>query len=354
MTTVAGAAEGISSLPPQGAKAYLELIQAAQKLAGTAHTHRLSEYDQLWEGVFFAKLIDFDGDTIPELYYVQRQPGSYYVQRLYTYHDGAAVPLPIPERVSNFSTDVNPVALFYVGKDKTYLVDGQELMNGNDANYFTKKGDAIVSDFVYNEPDWDGSPYKANGKVVTKEELEAQLQALTNGMTEVTYSFLVQEGEDLGETVTQTVRELQTLTNPTAVLSTDKLVVDGKPVAIPVYKIGGSNYYMLRGLAQALSGTAAQFEVGWDAAQSQIALTKGQPYTPVGNETGDALPAKTAATLTSASVHLDDQPLSLTVYNIGGNNFFKLRDMGQALDFGIGWNDTDHTISINTAQPYTK
>lgn len=352
MTTVAGAAEGLGNLPPQGAKAYLELIQAVQQSVGTAHFRQLSEYDQLWEGLFLARLIDFDGDKIPELYYVQKPANDAFTQQLYTYQDGKVVQLPIPKRVSNFSTDVNPVSRLYIGQDKAYLVDGLELMNGNDANYFTKKGNDIVSDFVYNEPDWNGSPYKANGKVVTKEELESQLKQLTSGMTEVYYSLWAQKNENLGETVTQTVQQLKTLTNPTAVVSTDKLMVNGKSVDMPVYKIGGSNYYMLRGLAQALSDTEASFAVGWDAARSQITLTKGEPYTPVGNKTDTAIPDKTTAVLTSSSVQLDGQPLALTAYNIGGNNFFKLRDLGQALNFSISWNEGQHTISIDTAHPY--
>lgn len=354
MTTSAGAVEGIGHLPPQGAKAYLERIQSAQKLSGAAYIHPISQYDQLWEGVCLAKLIDFDGDSIPELYYVEKPAGGTYTQRLYTYHDGQTVLLPIPARVSNFSTDVSPTTLFYIGQDKAYLVDGMEVIAGGEANYLTKKGDTVVSDLVYRSDMWGEAPSTANGKVVTREELDAQCKALTDGMMEVTYSFWASHNARLGDTVTQTIQQLRTLTNPTAELSTDKLIVDDKSVALPVYKIAGSNYYMLRGLAQALSGTEAQFAVGWDAARSQITLTKGEPYTPAGNEKGEALATKAAASLTSSSVWLDGQPLSLTVYNIEGNNFFKLRDLGQALNFSIGWNEGQHTISIDTAQPYAK
>ncbi len=347
MATVAGAAEGVGNLPPQGAKAYLELINTAQQLHGTARVAQ-----GMWEGVCLAKLIDFDGDGIPELYYAEKPAGSYYTQRLYTYHDGEIVQLKIPEDVSNFGTDVSPSALFYIGDGKAYLVDGHEVMNGNDVNYFTKQNDDIVSDFVYTAPDLGESKYTVNGKNVTKQELGAQKNALTRGMAEVSYSFWSQESDSLGKTVTQTIGELQTLIKPTAVTSSDRLVVDGKQVQMPVYKIAGNNYYMLRGLAQALSGTEAQFEVEWDGNKSRITLTKGKPYTPVGGESGNITPAETSATLTTASIYLEGQPLALTVYNIRGNNFFKLRDIGQALDFSIGWNEGERTISIDTAQPY--
>lgn len=32
--------------------------------------------------------------------------------------------------------------------------------------------------------------------------------------------------------------------------------------------------------------------------------------------------------------------------NICGNNYFKLRDLGKAFDFGVGWDNTSKTITI--------
>ena len=45
--------------------------------------------------------------------------------------------------------------------------------------------------------------------------------------------------------------------------------------------------------------------------------------------------------------------VSLTAYTIGGNNYFKLRDIGQAFDFGIGWDNATKTITIDTGTGYT-
>ena len=38
------------------------------------------------------------------------------------------------------------------------------------------------------------------------------------------------------------------------------------------------------------------------------------------------------------------------VYNIGGNNYVKLRDIGQAVGFNVYWNDG---VQIDSNAPYT-
>ena len=50
--------------------------------------------------------------------------------------------------------------------------------------------------------------------------------------------------------------------NPTA----STVLVDGENVAFDAYNIADNNYFKLRDLAFTLSGTAKQFEVGWDGA----------------------------------------------------------------------------------------
>ena len=68
------------------------------------------------------------------------------------------------------------------------------------------------------------------------------------------------------------------------VLSPQNLTVDGKAVTCEKYNIGGANYFKLRDLAQALSGTSSQFEVGWDGATGTVSITTGKAYTSVGGE----------------------------------------------------------------------
>ena len=130
------------------------------------------------------------------------------------------------------------------------------------------------------------------------------------------------------------------------VASPQNLSVDGVDADCDKYNIDGSNYFKLRDLAAALKGLDSEFAVTWNAAQQRIDLTSKTAYTPVGGEQA-ALPAgNKAASLTSAAVYLDGNPLSLTAYSIGGNNYFKLRDLGDALGFGVDWNADTMTMIL--------
>lgn len=49
---------------------------------------------------------------------------------------------------------------------------------------------------------------------------------------------------------------------------------------------------------------------------------------------------------------LNGQPIELTGYNINGNNYFKLRDIGEAVGFSVEWNGATRTVEIGTTKDY--
>ena len=124
--------------------------------------------------------------------------------------------------------------------------------------------------------------------------------------------------------------------------------VNGKSVSFDAYTIESSNYFKLRDLAYALSGTAARFDVAWDGTNNAISLTSGKNYTTVGGEmTGKGAVNKTPSP-TSAKVYLDGKEVQFTAYTIDGNNYFKLRDIGKAIDFWVDWDGKNNRIIIDT------
>lgn len=132
------------------------------------------------------------------------------------------------------------------------------------------------------------------------------------------------------------------------------VLVNGEKKAFDAYNIEGSNYFKLRDLAYVLNGTDKQFEVGWDAAANAISLTSGKAYTAAGGEmAAQESPAQAEAVRSSSKILLDGAEVALTAYTINGNNYFKLRDLGQAFDFGVGWDGEAQTISIDTSTGYT-
>ena len=57
------------------------------------------------------------------------------------------------------------------------------------------------------------------------------------------------------------------------------VIVNGTAIAFEAYNIDGNNFFKLRDLAYALSGSSKQFSVGWDGAASCVVLSIqfGQP-----------------------------------------------------------------------------
>ena len=135
--------------------------------------------------------------------------------------------------------------------------------------------------------------------------------------------------------------------SPTA----SKVTVDGQSKAFEAYNINDNNYFKLRDIAYVLNGTDASFSVGWDGAANSIALEKGEAYAPTGSEmkvsgTKDIKDAVAS----NSSILIDGVKAALKAYNINGNNYFKLRDLGNALGFNVGWDNASQTISI-TSEP---
>ena len=135
--------------------------------------------------------------------------------------------------------------------------------------------------------------------------------------------------------------------SPTA----SKVTVNGEAKAFEAYNINSNNYFKLRDIAYVLNGTDASFSVGWDGAANSIALVKGEAYAPTGSEmkVSGTKDIKDAVESTSA-ILIDGQKAALKAYTIKGNNYFKLRDLGTALGFNVGWDNASQTISI-TSEP---
>ena len=130
------------------------------------------------------------------------------------------------------------------------------------------------------------------------------------------------------------------------------VLVNGQSVAFDAYLINGNNYFKLRDLAYTINGTEKQFEVGWDGAKNAISLTSGRPYTAVGGEmAGKGGGAKTPEP-TNSKIIQDGGKEQFTAYLIDGNNYFMLRDIGAAFDFGVDWDGDRNTIVIDTSKGY--
>jgi len=58
------------------------------------------------------------------------------------------------------------------------------------------------------------------------------------------------------------------------------------------------------------------------------------------------------ATLNQSPIYVDGTRVELAAYNIGGYNYFKLRDIAELVDFGVEWDQETSTIQIDTTVGY--
>lgn len=153
---------------------------------------------------------------------------------------------------------------------------------------------------------------------------------------------------------TPTQSPSQPSTTAPAKATASKVLVNGTITSFEAYNINGNNYFKLRDLAKVVKGTEKQFEVEWNTEVKAINLVSNQAYTIVGGEMAKGDGKSKTAKLNTSKIYKDGQEVSLTAYNINGNNYFKLRDIAGAFNIGITWDGTTNTIGIDTAQDYTE
>jgi len=148
-----------------------------------------------------------------------------------------------------------------------------------------------------------------------------------------------EEGEDAEAEFTIPVPEKVSL-------SVWKLKLDGEIVEVQPYNIDGANYFKLRDLAALMSGTGSQFNVTFEA--PNMLLTTGVEYVVIGGELekGDDQSAKCVPS--TQVLIADGEKVDILVYNIGGNNYFQLRGLGDIVGFNVDFTAADYTMIVET------
>ncbi len=141
--------------------------------------------------------------------------------------------------------------------------------------------------------------------------------------------------------------------NIEAMKNLSSVLVDGIPISFESYTIEGNNYFKLRDIAYILNNTEKQFAVYWDYDLKAINLVSNIPYSIVGGEMEEQnVVNQIIPVLSTSKIYLDGNEISLKAYTINDNNYFKLRDIGEAIDFSVEWNGSLRTITISTDGSY--
>ena len=124
-----------------------------------------------------------------------------------------------------------------------------------------------------------------------------------------------------------------------AVLISSAVYVNDQRCAIPGYAIGGGDYFRLRDLAAALSGTSCRFDVAWNQAERLVEVSRGLPYS--GEASGGALPEAAEAVPSQAGLLVDGRIMELASYNVQGSTYYPLGELGALLGFQVCWAEGD-------------
>jgi phosphoserine phosphatase len=65
-----------------------------------------------------------------------------------------------------------------------------------------------------------------------------------------------------------------------------------------------------------------------------------------------ATAAGVSANKTLSKIFINGKEVNIEGYNIGGSNYFKLRDLGSLIDFGVTWDGNNDAIIINPSESY--
>lgn len=307
-------------------------------------------------GSYF-QLVDLNLDGTPEL--IQGgYPGSglfSILEGVYTFENGEAKALKFGKddmlSTSGYELYRNNATGAYRIEGKYVLRAGAGYYSEVTATYSLNSGTLKVTAAYVKGTAQSTVTYYVDGTKVSASKYNSTYNSRNNGWTQIGsfgVSELVKGSKKPTSSEIQTFFDQYTGSPSLAACSTHKIQVNGQPVSIGAYGINGNNYFKLRDLAVLLSGTEAQFQVGWNDASRTITLTTGEAYTAVGGELAKTDGLNRFGVSTGAAIYVNGVKADLTAYNIDGNNYFKLRDLGSVLGFDVSWDDATRTVSITT------
>lgn len=281
--------------------------------------------------------------------------GVAWEQTDYTFYNNPTVTAAYRTAISNssvFVDDIDRQGAYYnkLSNLGYVLGSGTPTYEGTEETYtYNLEGKMLLAAYTYS-PDKLTATWTLDGQVIaTPTDYPYSCTVDFNALAAGTHTIAVTFSNGASKSYSFQAKTY------TATPTNNALYVGGELQTPSIYKINDSNYFKIRDIAALLSGSGKQFEVGFDAATGSITATSGKPYTMTGTELTGGSTTKTQSVIPSGStIYVNGQTLDLTVYNIDGFNYFKLRDLGEALDFYVGYNPIDGSMTIDGTKGYVK
>lgn len=114
------------------------------------------------------------------------------------------------------------------------------------------------------------------------------------------------------------------------------------------YNIADNNYFKLRDI-----GTLVGFGVEWNGETQTVEISTART-TPSTEGISDTAASGAVAKISDQKITVDGVRVNMTAYQIDGNNYVKLRDIGKQVNFGVGYDNATASVRIDTDAPYTE
>ena len=114
------------------------------------------------------------------------------------------------------------------------------------------------------------------------------------------------------------------------------------------YNIADNNYFKLRDI-----GTLVGFGVEWNGETQTVEISTART-TPSTEGISDTAASGAVAKVSDQRITVDGVQVNMTAYQIDGNNYVKLRDIGKQVNFGVGYDNATASVRIDTDAPYTE
>ncbi|MCU6790158.1 stalk domain-containing protein [Agathobaculum ammoniilyticum] len=124
--------------------------------------------------------------------------------------------------------------------------------------------------------------------------------------------------------------------------------VDDTRVYPTGYNIAGNNYFKLRDI-----GTLVGFDVEWNGETQTVEISTERTALSTAGIKDEAV-SGASAKVTDQKITVDGVQVNMTAYQISGNNYMKLRDIGKQIDFGVSYDAATESVRIDTDAPYTE
>ena len=220
--------------------------------------------------------------------------------------------------------------------------------NPDKMNYTTNVFNTTDKIQFYLSTDDENAIIYLNGEEKTN-KATTSAQTLNEGINTFTVEVVATETDKASSTYK--INIYRQAAQRETMVSLQNFSIDGVAKTMYAYNVNGNNFLKLRDVANALLGTSKQFSVGYSEETNGVILTSGSGYSANGQE-NVALGTPLEVGVSTQQIFVDGTEAQLMAYNIDGNNYVMLRDMGLLFDFGVTYSVETETVSLSTTTAY--